>query len=126
MKSLSALQAKLTRMGPAITDAANRAIGVHAELLAERARANAPVRTGALRDSIHVEQLGPGSYAIIADVPYAYAVHERPPQEDKAHESEATPEGFPGAKYLSRPLHSHGADLDKGLQAAIRGAMESP
>jgi hypothetical protein len=27
---------------------------------------------------------------------------------------------------LSRPLHSHGADLDKGLQAAIRGAMESP
>ena len=50
-----------------------------AELIAERARARVPVLTGALRDSIHTEEIEDG-HAVVADAtdekgyPYAIAV----------------------------------------------------
>jgi len=43
---------------------------VAAELIAAAARANAPVRTGAYRDSIHIENREDAVY-VVADAPYA-------------------------------------------------------
>jgi len=48
-----------------------------AELVAARARDRVPVRTGKLRDAIHVEHTEPGEYAVVAgdtDVFYGHIV----------------------------------------------------
>ncbi len=48
-----------------------------AESIADRAKAAAPVETGRLRDSIHVERVGRGKYAVVAgdhDVFYGHLV----------------------------------------------------
>lgn len=128
MASLKDLEAKMRRMGPAIIAATDETLREHADFLAERAQANAPVQSGTLQASIHVEKTGSEkhpAYDVVADAPYALAVHERSPDQDHAHTHEVTPEGYPGRKYLSRPLHSHAPRLQKALGAAHKAAMES-
>lgn len=46
-----------------------------AEKLAQHARERVPVRTGKLRDAIHVEHEGPGEYAVIAGNNQAFYGH---------------------------------------------------
>lgn len=48
----------------------NRGVGAVAERAAEIARQNAPVLTGALRDSIHVEPDGLGGFDVVTDTGY--------------------------------------------------------
>src|SRR5712692_10290859 len=54
-----------------LTDAVTSSLGDAANEIANLAQRYAPVRTGALRDSINAEQTGPMSYGISADAEYA-------------------------------------------------------
>jgi HK97 gp10 family phage protein len=54
-----------------LQDAVRNTLGEATNQIVTIAQSYAPVRTGALRDSIHAEQTGPMSYGIAADVEYA-------------------------------------------------------
>ena len=57
--------------------AAEKACKPEAEKAAERAKASAPVASGAYRDSIHVEEVDHPTrtvWQVVADVPYAMVV----------------------------------------------------
>lgn len=122
--ALSALAQLLKRRGDGAVRGAEQGLDEFADYYLARVQANTPVRTGTLRDSEHkVTFPTEGTRArrdIVAETPYAYAVHERPPEMDHAHEGEGTEEGYPGREFLSRPLRFH---KEKMAPAVREGAM---
>lgn len=62
------------RFGEEVVAKVQEAIDSGADEVVSLAQALAPVRTGALRDSIHKEEGGPLSVTVIADAPYAIYV----------------------------------------------------
>ena len=127
-EEIAALVERLRLRGQRIAAAARGpGLDQHANLILERAKANAPVRTGALRDSIQIQPEVDDdrrrSVLISATVPYAIQVHERPPNQDEAHRDEATPEGHPGSKYLTRPMHAHQPEFAQAVGVAVKPAL---
>lgn len=57
-----------------LTGAVASSLGDSVNAIAGIAQTYAPVRTGALRDSIHTEQSGPMSFNLVADINYAVYV----------------------------------------------------
>ena len=73
-----------------------------ARFLVQRVKANVPKKTGALEQHISEEvQAGPAFVGVelVADMPYAVAVHERPGPLDQS-----TPEGGRGPHFFTRVL----------------------
>ena len=128
-KTFKELADHLARQGAAVTHAAVVETDHFADLIVDRAQANTPVLSGTLRDSVHKEvvtgRAGETVRDVVADAPYAAAVHERPPDMDHAHENEGTPEGFPGRHFLTRPVRFHRDEFASGLRNGVGEAMRS-
>ena len=74
-ESLRKLMAKLGKLGPAAEEAMKEALSRGGDTLRDAAKANAPVKTGKLRDSIESAVSDGGRSATIGtDVPYGAAV----------------------------------------------------
>ena len=73
MRGLSGALAQLIGITAALPAAAKKGARTAAERTLERARANAPVKTGRLRTSLHIKEEGI-SCAVSTDCPYASAV----------------------------------------------------
>jgi HK97 gp10 family phage protein len=67
--------AGLRTLSAGLNEAINRGTGRAAHLMENLAKQLAPVLTGELRDSIHVEQgAGPADWVVVADAPHAVHV----------------------------------------------------
>lgn len=112
--ALLALAARMEARRVAVRDAAVTIVNDQADLIVLRGEANCPVKSGVLRDSIHKVPVSASGGVVIVDVvadtPYALAVHERMPQEDHPN-AEGTPEGHVGGGFLTRPLRFHQAEF---------------
>lgn len=124
--AVAALAARLERRRVAANASVEPSVDGYADVIVVRGQANAPVKSGELRDAIHKVALptqgGVAAREVIADTPYAFAVHQRPPEEDHAHEGEHTPEGHPGRQFLTRPLRFHQPEF---VATVLNGAMRA-
>ncbi len=87
-----------------------------AEDLVGKAQAAAPVETGTLRASVHVESVEVGGFSVTATVAtggeadeYAVYVHE------------GTSRGVPAFKYIEGPLIAHAPTYREHMARAARG-----
>lgn len=89
------------------------------EFLATRAKLNAPIDTGALRESIRAEVRRSRlkiTGEIVADAPYALQVHEEEHQLGlKSAQQPTTEEGGVGNKFIERVVNFHADKIDKDL-----------
>lgn len=108
---------------------AMNAIGAHA---AERAQANAPIKSGDLRRSIRHTVRVEGSRIVakvIVSEPYALRMHEEltpegPLQLGPLSEAQPnTPEGGVGGKFLQRVLDFHAVAYTKFLRDAVKNGL---
>lgn len=71
------LRSRLTKIARSLDEELDLPMRLVAEAIEAGAKGRAPVNTGALRDAIHVEKRGEGSYAVVAgdgDVFYGHLV----------------------------------------------------
>lgn len=71
------LRSRLTKIARSLDEELDLPMRLVAEAIEAGAKGRAPVNTGALRDAIHVEKRGEGSYSVVAgdsDVFYGHLV----------------------------------------------------
>lgn len=102
---------KLPNFASELQKKVDREVADIANKVAETARQHAPVRTGKLRDSIYVEDLGAGEYEIQANAEYATFV------EYGTARSAAQP-------FMRPAYEKHIGEVNNLMMRAIRGALD--
>jgi HK97 gp10 family phage protein len=59
-------ESRLPRIAAKLAVEADAIARAGAEMVSVRAKARVPVRTGSLRDAIHIDHVGPGEYEVVA------------------------------------------------------------
>lgn len=118
-----------------IVDAVKNAMQRQGEFLAERAKQNAPIDKGPLRDSIEprlTEKNDGIEVLLVAGMDYALRMHEEltpfgplnlGPNSQLAA-SQPIPEGGPGGKYLARAVDFNIAKVQKAIGDALADTIK--
>jgi len=110
VEGVAASVAKFAAMAAAVQPAADLGTKAGAAVVEEYAQANVPVRSGRLRDSIHVEEDDEGGVLVGSDVEYALYVEEGTSD-------------TPAEPYLRPALDASGEEVNAAVSAAVGAVL---